>query len=108
MTHQTINHEIASGINEEDIMVLNIDPCRGTGGNGEIIRKDDNMFTMKRTDGDTQTINFTDDVVIRTASGDATIADVKIGDRITLVGDQNSDNTFRADFILVCASDANM
>ncbi len=78
------------------------DLCGGTGGNGEIVSIGDNTLTLKHNDGRSLIINLTSQATIETATGYASLSDLKIGDRVTLVGDDNRDGTFTADAIVLC------
>lgn len=83
------------------------DLCGGTGGNGEIVSVGSNTFTLKLNDGGQKgggnlIVNLTDRATIETSTGYASASDLKIGDRVTLVGDNNRDGTFTADAVVVC------
>ncbi len=78
------------------------DLCGGTGGTGQIIAVGNNSITIKRRDGVEQTIKLTKQTTIKTSAGPATNADLKIGDRVTVIIDE----TETASVILVC--DANI
>ncbi len=82
------------------------DLCGGTGGNGEIISVENNAFTIKRKDGSNQLIHLAEAVTIETSGGRASAADLKIGDRVTLVGGPNADGSFTADTVVVCRAPA--
>ena len=58
----------------------------------------DNTITIRRNDGVLQTINLTDRTTIRTSAGAAYEADLKTGDRVTLVIDTSETATT----VLVC------
>jgi glycopeptide antibiotics resistance protein len=79
------------------------DLCGGTGGIGQVVRVDKTAFTIKRSD-DTrdQVVHLTPRAVIRTSSGLASLSDLEIGDRVTLVGSPNHDGSFTADTVVVC------
>lgn len=84
------------------------DLCSGTGGNGEIISVGNNTFTLKLNDDSkkgsgTLIVNLTNHARIETLAGFVSLSDLKIGDRVTLVGDNNRDGTFTADTIVVCS-----
>jgi glycopeptide antibiotics resistance protein len=74
------------------------DLCRGTGGTGEIIVVEKNGISIKRKDGVVQQIKLTAKTVIKSSSGDIQIADLKPGNRVTLV----IDDTETAALVLVC------
>jgi uncharacterized membrane protein (UPF0127 family) len=79
------------------------DLCGGTGGNGQIVSVGNNSFTLKRNDdGSNQIINLTSQATIETSAGPASLSDLKIGDRVTLVGVPNPDGSFTADTVVVC------
>jgi len=61
------------------------DLCGGTGGTGQIVSVDDRTMTIKRTDGVVQTLTVTDRTTIRTSDGPASVSDLKVGDRVTVV-----------------------
>ncbi|WP_305951891.1 VanZ family protein [Emticicia oligotrophica] len=76
------------------------DPCNGTGGTGQIIEVANNSINIRRNDGVVQTIKFTNGTTIKNSMGAVTKADLKIGNRVTLVIDESE----TASFILVCNS----
>ncbi len=78
------------------------DLCGGTGGNGQIVSIGNNKFTIERKDGSKQIINLADQATIKTSAGPASLSDLKIGDRVTLVGGPNPDGSFAADTVVVC------
>ena len=81
------------------------DLCGGTGGNGQIVSVGSNEFTMRRIDnGSNQTVHLTSGATIDTSAGPASLSDLKIGDRVTLVGGPNPDGSFSADTVVVCAT----
>jgi hypothetical protein len=61
------------------------DLCSGTGGTGRIVRVGDRTLTIERQDGVVQTLTLTDRTTIRNSAGPASAADLKIGDRVTVV-----------------------
>lgn len=84
------------------------DLCGGTGGNGEIVSVGSNTFTLKLNEGGqkgggTLIVNLTDQATIETPTGFISISDLKIGDRVTLVGDNHRDGSFTADAVVVCS-----
>jgi glycopeptide antibiotics resistance protein len=84
-------------------IVRNEDPCNGTGGNGQIVSVGNSAFTLRRNDnGSNQIVKLSRQTIIRTATGPVSLADLKIGDMVTLVGDVNSDGSFTATTIVVC------
>ncbi len=79
------------------------DLCGGTGGNGQIVSVGNNQFTMKRNDdGSDQVVHLTSQATIKTSAGSASLSDLKIGYRVTLVGGPNPDGSFTADTVVVC------
>ena len=79
------------------------DLCGGTGGNGQIVSVGNNEFTMKRNDdGSDQVVHLSDLATIKTSAGSASLSDLKIGYRVTLVGGPNPDGSFTADTVVVC------
>lgn len=92
---------VALAANQDDL-------CGGTGGNGEIVNIGGNTFTLKLNEGGqkgggTLIVNLTDQATIETSTGFVSLSDLKIGDRVTLVGDNNRDGTFTADAVVVCS-----
>ncbi len=83
-------------------MRVGSDLCGGTGGTGAIASKGNNNFTIERDDGSFQLVSLARGAVIETSAGTAALTDLKIGDRVTLVGDVNSDNSFTADTVVLC------
>lgn len=71
----------------------------GTNGfrpiNGDIISADNNSITVKLADGTSRIIILTDKVMINKAET-ATIADLKVGTKVAVFGQTNSDNTITA------------
>ncbi len=78
------------------------DLCGGTGGNGQIVSVGNNEFTIKRKDGSDLVVHLTGQATIKTSAGSASLSDLKIGYRVTLVGDRNPDGSFTADTVVVC------
>lgn len=79
------------------------DLCGGTGGNGQIVSVGDNEFTIKLdADGSDMVVHLTGRATIKTSAGSASLSDLKIGYRVTLVGDRNPDGNFTADTVVVC------
>ncbi len=81
------------------------DLCGGTGGNGQIISIGKNTITMKRKNGRSQIIHLANQVTIKISAGSASasLSDLKIRDRITLVGGPNPDGSFTANGVFVCS-----
>jgi len=80
------------------------DLCGGTGGNGEIVSAGINTFTLKLNEGDSLIVNLTSRTAIETPVGAAALSDLKIGDRVTLVGDNHRDGTFTVDAVVLCGA----
>src|SRR6266511_2843123 len=79
------------------------DLCGGTGGNGQIVSVGNNEFTMKRNDdGSDQVVHLTGQATIKTSAGSASLSDLKIGYRVTLVGGPNPEGSFTAITVVVC------
>ena len=76
------------------------DLCGGTGGTGEIIAIGDHAITIRRQDGFVQNITLTARTVIRTSAGPAVEAELRIGDRVTLVVEVSD----MATTVLLCQS----
>ena len=79
------------------------DLCGGTDGNGQIVSVGNNEFTMKRNDdGSDQIVHLSSQATINTSAGSASLSDLKIGYRVTLVGGRHPDGSFTADIVVVC------
>jgi pectate lyase len=79
------------------------DLCGGTGGNGQIVSVGDNELTIKLyADGSDMVVHLRGQATIKTSAGSASLSDLKIGYRVTLVGDRNPDGSFTADTVVVC------
>ena len=81
------------------------DLCGNTNGNGQIVSVGNSEFTIKRGDGggnQNQIIHLTGQATIETSTGFISLSDLKIGDRVTLVGGPNRDGSFTADAVVVC------
>jgi len=79
------------------------DLCGGTGGNGQIVSVGNNEFTMKRNDdGSNQEVHLTGQATIKTSAGSASLSDLKVGYRVTLLGRPNPDGSFTARTVVVC------
>jgi glycopeptide antibiotics resistance protein len=78
------------------------DPCRGTGGTGQIIALAKNTITIKSRAGSNEIIQLTDQTVIVNSAGTVSKSDLKIGDRVTVVIPSNSDGTKTASHIFIC------
>lgn len=85
------------------------DLCGGTGGNGEIVSVGSNTFSLNLNDdgkkgGGKLIVNLADRATIETPTGNISASDLKIGDRVTLVGDNHRDGTFTAEAVVVCSA----
>ncbi len=80
-----------------------VDLCGGTGGIGHIVSIGTNAFTIERKDGSRTAITLASGATIKTPAGIASMSDLQIGQRVTLVGDSNSDKSFTANVVLVCS-----
>jgi glycopeptide antibiotics resistance protein len=79
------------------------DPCGGTGGTGQILTIGRHSFNLKRRDGMIQMIMLSDQTKLRNSVGNITEADLKIGERVTIVSEtQNQDGSMNASFEWVC------
>ncbi len=89
----------------EDTIPQSGDLCGGTRDNGQIISVGNNEFTLKRNDdGRNQIIHLTEKASIKTSTGSVSLSDLKAGNRVTLVGGPNRDDSFTADTVVVCNS----
>jgi glycopeptide antibiotics resistance protein len=77
-----------------------VDPCNGTEGTGQIIAIQQGSITIKKRDGNDEVVVFTEKTAFSNASGKATKAILKVGDRVTVVIDDS--NTAMA--VLVCGN----
>ncbi len=91
-----------AGQNEQNVVPSTKDLCGGTGGNGQIEAVGSHQFTMKRNDGVTQIVTLTKKATITIPAGSGSESDLKIGDRVTLVGGPNPDGSFTAEAIFIC------
>ena len=80
------------------------DLCRGTNGNGEIVHVGSDSFTLLHNDGRNLIVSLTSHATIEASTGLVSLSDLKIGNRVTLVGDDNRDGTFTADAVVVCSN----
>jgi glycopeptide antibiotics resistance protein len=74
------------------------DLCNGTGGTGVITAIGKNYFNLERRDGKREIIKLTTQTTIKNSAGPATNADLKVGDKVTLV----IDDTETASLVLIC------
>ena len=112
MSHQPVNPGVGGGggqsdrsENKEGRILQSGDLCSGTGGTGRISSVGNNTITIKRNDdGSSQLVNLTKQTTIKTSNGGSVSAsDLKRGEKVTLVGEPNSDGTFTANTVLVCS-----
>jgi glycopeptide antibiotics resistance protein len=78
------------------------DPCKGTGGTGEIINVGKNSFTLKRRDGLNELIHFTDNTAFSNSGGKISPASLSIGARVTVVVLDDEKGESVASVVLVC------
>jgi glycopeptide antibiotics resistance protein len=96
----------------EGVLPKSGDLCGGTGGNGQIESIGNNSFTLKLneggnkklTEGSNLVVNLANQATIETSTGPGSLSDLKIGDRVTLVGDSHRDGTFTADAVVLCSA----
>lgn len=86
--------------NRQDSSSLCCDPCNGTGGTGVIVAMDTNSITIKgrKDNGSSQLIKLTTKTIIRNSSEPISLANLKIGDHVTVIIDE----TETASLILLC------
>lgn len=79
------------------------DPCGGTGGTGRIVTVGAQEITIRSKKGVDQIIHFTKDTKIGSASGPATVTDLRAGQGVTIVttDDSGSDHMVAA-LVLIC------
>jgi glycopeptide antibiotics resistance protein len=90
-----LNDSVRGGAETHDL-------CGGTGGNGQIVSVGNSSFTMERNDGSDQLIKLADQATIETVVGPVSASELKVGNRVTLVGGPNPDGSFTADTVVVC------
>jgi len=92
------------GNQQEGTIPQSGDLCGGTGGNGQIVSLGDNVFTLKLNNGNNRTIHLANHATIKVSGGSssASESDLRIGDRVTLVGGPNPDGSFTANGVYVC------
>ena len=78
------------------------DPCRGTGGTGEIVEVGARHITIRRRDGVLQEIGLTERTVIANAAGEASRSDLKAGARATIVSEVREEKGMTAVVIMLC------
>lgn len=88
--------------NGERALAQTGDLCGNTSGNGAIVSIGNNSFTLLHNDGRNLIVNLTSQATIETSTSFASLSDLKAGDRVTLVGDDNRDGTFTANAVVVC------
>ena len=80
------------------------DLCDGTGGNGQIESVGNNEFTIKQYHtGTDRLVHLAGGATIETSTGPVSLSDLKVGDRVTLVGGPNPDGSFTANTVVVCS-----
>jgi glycopeptide antibiotics resistance protein len=81
------------------------DPCGGTGGIGQVIRVDEDAFTIRRNDdAQVQLVHLAPRASFRTAAGPGSLSALVVGSSVTLVGGPNRDGSFTADAVVVCTA----
>jgi glycopeptide antibiotics resistance protein len=93
------------------VYAQNGDLCGGTNGNGQIVSVGSNTFTLKLSEGGNKKlnggsnliVNLTNRATIETPTGNVSLSALKIGDRVTLVGDNHRDGTFTAEAVVLCS-----
>jgi glycopeptide antibiotics resistance protein len=105
---QSVHTELGAGAGalqsgEEGDAPQSGDLCGGTSGIGQIVVISSNSFTIERKDGTDTLVNLMSRASIKTPAGSGSLSDLKIGDRVTLVGDPNPDGSFSADAVFVCS-----
>lgn len=98
---QLIRKQMIKSMREEK-GAKGVDPCRGSGGTGEIIGIAAHAITIKRNDGKKELIRIIDNTAIRSSEGAASESDLKIGDRVTVVVGLLEEDSQAASLILVC------
>ena len=88
---------------EEGKIPQGIDPCKGTGGTGQIVSVENNTITIKGSNGNSQIIKLTDQTKFRDSKGPASKSDLKTGDGVTVVIDESETATL----ILICNTTIN-
>jgi glycopeptide antibiotics resistance protein len=78
------------------------DPCGGTGGIGTVVRAGEASFTMTANDGAKHVVHVARPQAIETGNGQISVSGLRPGDRVTLVGDPQSDGSFAASAVVVC------
>lgn len=79
------------------------DPCGGTGGIGTIASAGKAAITITRRDDHAeQVVHLARPPAIQTANGSISPSGLRPGDRVTLVGDPQSDGSFTAAAVVVC------
>ncbi len=74
------------------------DLCNGTGGTGKVVGVEEKQLKVRLNNGKVQTVFLSKNTVILNAGGAATVSDLKIGARVTLVIDLGN----IASAVLVC------
>ncbi len=91
-------------VTEQDTNAEQKDLCGGTNGTGEIVRVGGSTFTLRQNNGAEIEVSLRMPDGVKTSAGSIFMSDLHAGDRVTLVGDRNADDTFIADAVLVCAA----
>jgi len=92
--HPKINH-LSPDQNQDDL-------CGRTGGTGTIVEVDEQSMLIQRKDGIKEIIHITDKTSIKQSNGKASVRDLKIGDRVTVVVGLIKEDAQAASLILIC------
>lgn len=95
-----VEHQAGEAIQERQEGGLDgEDPCRGTGGTGEIIAKEDGSMTIRSKAGVVQDIRISSRTDIKNSEGPLTESGLQVGQRVTVVIMEEGD---AATAVLVC------
>ena len=99
-----LNEDIHSKKNIQSPDQHQQDLCRGTGGTGTIIELGQHSLVIQRKDGVKELIHITAKTIIKQASGNATLRDLKVGDHITVVVGLIKEDAKAASLVLICST----
>src|SRR5262249_17894912 len=74
---------------------------RGPGVAGTITAISGNIITVKTMDGNSTTVNVTDQTRFRKERQDAKLTDLKVGDTVFVRGEKGSDGSVQAEMVAV-------
>ena len=82
---------------------------RGPGPGGEVTAIGDSSLTLATPNGDSLTVNVSDETVVRLveSQSDGSLSDIEVGDHIRVAGQRNDDGSVEAQAIMV-APDGDM